>query len=120
MKCADAAMVTSGTATLETALFRVPMVVCYRGSDFSYEIAKRLIKIKYISLVNLILDKPVVKELIQHEMTAENITSELQKILSGNERKNMLNDFNTLIEMLGNKGASERAAEIVYDVIKRK
>ncbi|MFN7686205.1 MAG: lipid-A-disaccharide synthase [Sphingobacteriales bacterium] len=76
-----AALVTSGTATLETALFGVPEVVCYKGSAVSYEIAKRLIKVKYISLVNLILDKPAVKELIQHDLTPENITTELKRLL---------------------------------------
>ena len=70
---AKAALVTSGTATLETALFGVPEVVCYKGSPISYQIAKRVIKVKYISLVNLIMDKPVVKELIQNELTVENL-----------------------------------------------
>src|SRR5205085_8427592 len=78
---AKAAAVTSGTATLETALFGVPQVVCYKGSNVSYQIAKRLIKVKYISLVNLIMDREVVKELIQDEMNAANITTELNKIL---------------------------------------
>lgn len=82
LSIADAAIVTSGTATLETALFGVPEVVCYLGSPISYAIAKRIIKIKYISLVNLIMEKPVVTELIQHELTAENISEALEKILS--------------------------------------
>ena len=76
-----AALVTSGTATLETALFGVPEVVCYKGSNISYQIAKRLIKIKYIALVNLIMDKPVVKELIQNELTVENLKHELSELL---------------------------------------
>ena len=75
-----AALVTSGTATLETALFGVPEVVCYKGSNISYQIAKRLIKIKYIALVNLIMDKPVVKELIQNDLTVENVKQELSII----------------------------------------
>src|SRR5450755_1688379 len=79
---ASAACVTSGTATLETALFGVPEVICYKGSRISYQIAKRLIKVKYISLVNLIMNKPVVKELIQDEMNAENIVTELSKLLN--------------------------------------
>ncbi len=78
---ATAALVTSGTATLETALFGVPEVVCYKGSSVSYFFAKRLIKVKYISLVNLIMDKPVVKELIQDELTEENLLKELTLIL---------------------------------------
>ena len=68
---AKAALVTSGTATLETALFGVPEIVCYKGSNISYQIAKRLIRVKYISLVNLIMNKLVVKELIQNELTCK-------------------------------------------------
>ena len=79
---AEAACVTSGTATLETALFGVPEVICYKGSSISYQIAKRLIKVKYISLVNLIMDRPVVQELIQDEMNVKNIVEELRKLLS--------------------------------------
>ena len=80
-----AALVTSGTATLETALFKVPQVVCYKGSWLSYQIGKRLVKLKYISLVNLILDKPAVTELIQDEMTTKHLKIELEKItLNGN------------------------------------
>jgi Lipid A disaccharide synthetase len=88
LSTATAALVTSGTATLETALFGVPEVVCYRGSNISYQIAKRLIKVKYISLVNLIMDKLVVKELIQHDLTVENLRKELNELLHNNERKN--------------------------------
>src|ERR671927_1041987 len=83
---AKAALVTSGTATLETALFAVPEVVCYKGSNISYQIAKRLIKIKYISLVNLIMDKLVVKELIQNELTVKNLEQELFAILTDKNR----------------------------------
>src|SRR5258705_5577640 len=78
---AKAALVTSGTATLETALFGVPEVVCYKGSFLSYEIGKRLVKVKYISLVNLIMDKLVVKELLQEKLTVENLKSELHELL---------------------------------------
>lgn len=84
---ATAALVTSGTATLEAALFGVSEVVCYKGNPISYHIAKWVIKVKYISLVNLIMDKPVVKELIQNEMTADNCIQELKELLenpSGN------------------------------------
>jgi lipid-A-disaccharide synthase len=86
LRQAKAALVTSGTATLETALFGVPQVVCYKGSSVSYHIARRLIKIKYISLVNLIMDKPVVKELIQNEMNVENVSMELEQILHNTQR----------------------------------
>src|SRR5204863_3157208 len=83
---AKAALVTSGTATLETALFGVPEVVCYKGSPLSYQIAKRVIRVKYISMVNLIMDKPVVKELIQDELTPENLRRELNEILTNKKR----------------------------------
>ena len=82
-----AALVTSGTATLETALFAVPEVICYKGSAFSYQIAKRLIKIKFIGLVNLIMDKEVVKELIQDELTVENLKRELNLLLTGEAKQ---------------------------------
>ena len=112
---AKAALVTSGTATLETALFGLPEVVCYKGSPISYEIAKRVIKIKYISLVNLIMDKPVVKELIQHELTVKNATKELNDILNSPERIQQLNtDYRQLHEILSAGGhASDNAAKAI-------
>jgi lipid-A-disaccharide synthase len=112
LNSAYAALVTSGTATLETALFNVPQVVCYKGSRISYEIAKRLIKVNYISLVNLILDKPVVKELIQHEMTVSAVHQELEHVL-GEGRASMLTEYEKLRFKLGGTGASSRAAEIL-------
>ncbi|HWJ30103.1 MAG TPA: lipid-A-disaccharide synthase [Flavisolibacter sp.] len=110
---ASAALVTSGTATLETALFGVPEVVCYKGSSISYQIAKRLIKIKYISLVNLIMDKKVVTELIQHELTVDNLIKELNSILNDPERKKQMADnYQELRNILSQKeDASKRAAE---------
>ena len=115
---ATAALVTSGTATLETALFGVPEIVCYKGSRISYEIAKRLITIKYISLVNLIMDKTVVKELIQHQLTVSNITAELQLLLTDEDRKKQLQqDYFNLKQMLAAGGnASLKAAASVYRV----
>ena len=116
---ATAALVTSGTATLETALFGVPQVVCYKGSAISYEIAKRLIKIKYISLVNLIMDRPVVKELIQHELTPQNVTRELDKVLHNEETKQQVKEdyieLKALLQQGGN--ASRKAAESVYSFV---
>lgn len=107
-----AALVTSGTATLETALFGVPQVVCYKGSNLSYQIAKRLVKIKYISLVNLIMDKPVVKELIQHELTVDNVSTQLNEIINNPERiKQIKKDYADLKNLLQQGGnASEKAA----------
>ncbi len=112
---AKAALVTSGTATLETALFGVPEVVCYKGSAVSYEIAKRVIKIKYISLVNLIMDKPVVKELIQHDLTVHNVKTELQELLTNDKRVAQLKeDYNTLRSLLSKGGhASTNAAKAI-------
>lgn len=117
---ATAAMVTSGTATLEAALFQVPEVVCYKGSSISYQIAKRVIKVKYISLVNLIMDKPVVKELIQHEMTTENCIKELNELLKNPQRKQQLQEDYTRLKNLLSQGgnASSNAAEIIYDFVK--
>lgn len=108
----DAALVTSGTATLETALFGVPEVVCYKGSNVSYQIAKRLIKVKYISLVNLIMDKLVVKELIQHDLTPENLRHELNELLHNPGRRQQLaTDYKALKQLLGEGGhASAKAA----------
>ncbi|HEX5023715.1 MAG TPA: lipid-A-disaccharide synthase [Agriterribacter sp.] len=110
-----AALVTSGTATLETALFGVPEVVCYKGSAVSYEIAKRVIKIKYISLVNLIMDKPVVKELIQHELTVNNVKKELQELLTNTGRIEQLKaDYSALKAILSQGGhASANAAKSI-------
>ena len=109
---ARAACVTSGTATLETALFGVPEVICYKGSKVSYQIAKRLIRVKYISLVNLIMNKPVVKELIQDEMTPENISSELKKLLFDPATIHRIRqDYADLKELLSQGGnAAEKAA----------
>lgn len=111
-----AALVTSGTATLETALFEVPQVVCYKGSPFSYWIAKRLIKVPYISLVNLIQNKEVVKELIQGECTAKNIRQELEHILpKGSKRERVMREYKLLIEELGGGGASKKAAQLFLE-----
>ena len=110
-----AALVTSGTATLETALFNVPEVICYKGSAISYQIARRLIKIKYICLVNLIMDKEVVKELIQNELTVENIKEELNRILyDDNKRSQLQTDYTDLKTLLSKGGnASANAAKSI-------
>ncbi|SMG30204.1 lipid-A-disaccharide synthase [Arenibacter troitsensis] len=108
-----AALVTSGTATLETALFKIPQVVCYRANWISYQIAKRIITLKFISLVNLIMDKEVVKELIQDDLNTKNLTQELDKILNGPERKKQFEAYYELEKKLGGKGASEKAASLI-------
>lgn len=115
------ALVTSGTATLETALFGVPEVVCYKGNNISYQIAKRLVKIKYICLVNLIMDKEVVKELIQDELTVENITKELSLVLQDPARQQQLKtDYTSLKNLLGKGGnASANAARSIVDFLRQ-
>ncbi len=114
LRCSRAALVTSGTATLETALLNVPEVVCYRGSKVSYAIAKRLVKnIKYISLVNLIMDREVVKELIQNDLNTNNLIEELTKILATEKRFEVFRDYELLREKLGGKGASDNAADVI-------
>ena len=112
---AHTALVTSGTATLEAALFNVPQVVCYKGSWLSYWIARNLIRLQYISLVNLIMDKPVVTELIQQDLTTANLAANLEKILDGAGRESVLTDYNELRNLLGGPGASDTAAALIIE-----
>ncbi len=108
---ASAALVTSGTATLETALFDVPEVVCYKGSWFSYQIAKMVIKVKYISLVNLIMDKKIVTELIQNDLNKNELIKELGKLLNDQTYASHLkSEYSELKKILGSAGASQKAA----------
>jgi len=108
----EAALVTSGTATLETALFGVPEAVCYKGDPISYQIARRLIKVKYISLVNLIMDKPVVRELIQDDMNPTTVGDELERLLNNEAyRARIKEDYASLKTLLQQDGdASAQAA----------
>ncbi len=110
-----AAIVTSGTATLETALFKVPEIVCYKTSWLSYQIGKRLVDLKFISLVNLILDKEVVKELIQNDFNEKKLEQELYKILDENQRGLMFLNYFDLEKKLGGKGASKRVASLIVN-----
>ncbi|THD33299.1 lipid-A-disaccharide synthase [uncultured Flavobacterium sp.] len=119
LSIASAALVTSGTATLETALFKVPEVVCYKGNWISYQIAKRIITLKYISLVNLIMDKEVVTELIQGECNPKRIRKELHKILETSQREKLLQDYEILEKKLGGIGASEKTARLIVDKLKK-
>lgn len=112
LNIADAALVSSGTATLETALFKVPQVVCYKTSNVSYQIARRLVDLEYMSLVNLIMNKPVVTEFLQDDFTLDNLMPALRDIM-GPKRAKILADYDELIALLGNSGASKRVAEIV-------
>jgi lipid-A-disaccharide synthase len=116
---ARAALVTSGTATLETALFGVPEVVCYKGNPISYQIAKRIISIKYISLVNLIMDKLVVTELIQDDMNVKNIRRELSLLLNDDKKQEKLSaDYKALRALLSQGGhASDNAANKIHEFL---
>jgi lipid-A-disaccharide synthase len=122
MHNAHAGVIKSGTSTLESALFRLPQVVCYKGGTVSYSIAKMVVggRVKYIGLPNLILDKPVVKELIQTDLTPKNLKEELIKIISGPVREEMLKEYDGLIKLLGNSGASKKVAELMYNHIHAK
>ena len=116
----SAAMVTSGTATLETALFSIPEVVCYKATGFSYRLAKWMIKVKFISLVNLIMDREVVKELIQGDMNEDNLVKELDQLLhNGKRQRKLLEDYEELKDKLGNVGASEKAAGIICESVRK-
>ena len=114
---ADAALVTSGTATLETALFKVPEVVCYKTSKFSYQIAKRLVKIKFISLVNLIMDKEIVKEIIQENLTEQNLTTALRNITENeSNRKEVMNNYESLHSLLA-AGGEDASAKVAKEIV---
>ncbi|MDO1501522.1 lipid-A-disaccharide synthase [Winogradskyella maritima] len=110
-----AALVTSGTATLETALFKVPQVVCYKASNISYQIAKRIITLKFISLINLIMDREVVTELIQGDLNTKRLKKELSAILDGDKREQQFLNYYELEQKLGGKGASSKTAKLIYN-----
>lgn len=114
----NAALVTSGTATLETALFKVPEVVCYKGSVISYQIAKFVINLEYISLVNLIMNKPIVTELIQRDFNTKRLKQELSIIIDDYKRAVMFLDYYDLEKELGGKGASDKTANLIVEAIK--
>ena len=116
LKHAHSALVTSGTATLETALFRVPQIVCYKGNPISYWIAKRLVHIKYISLVNLIADKSIVPELIQHDFNKITLLKHMQQTLNNvHYRTEIQRAYTILHDQLGGSGASARAAREIHE-----
>ncbi|NRF40580.1 lipid-A-disaccharide synthase [Pedobacter foliorum] len=118
LNVATAAIVASGTATLETALFHVPQVVVYRGGAISVAIARMLVKIRFISLVNLIMDRKVVKELIQQDCNTQNIANELDLVVDGEGRQKMLTDYKELSSKMGTAGASERTAKLITSYLK--
>jgi lipid-A-disaccharide synthase len=120
LRSADAALVTSGTATLEAALFGVPQVVCYKGSALSFFIARQVVHVKFISLVNLIMDRETVKELIQHELTPGRLSAELEKILETERRAEIKKDYALLAEKLGGPGASAKTARLIVQYLQAK
>lgn len=119
LKHAYAAIVTSGTATLETALFEVPQVVCYKGNPLSFAIAKQLVKVPFISLVNLIAGKELVKELIQGEMNLKNVKAAFDKLLVDENRAKMIKEYREMKEVLGGGGASAKAADIILEELNK-
>ncbi len=118
LSVSSAALVTSGTATLETALFKVPQVVCYKANAISYLIAKRIITLKFISLVNLIMDREVVTELIQGDLNKKRLMKELSVILDSEKREQLFLDYYELEKKLGGRGASDNAAKLIYNAVK--
>lgn len=119
LSVSDAALVTSGTATLETALFGVPEVVCYKANFISYWLAKQFIKVKYISLANLIMDRLIIKELIQKDLNTDKLTNELNLLLKDkNYRAEMFDNYKQLKQELGLSGASEKTAQLMIDYLK--
>ncbi len=113
------AIVTSGTAALETALFKVPQVVVYKTYRWQYEIGKRLVKVKYFSLPNLIMQKSIVTELLQNDFNPVVLKSELQSIIQGDKRRQILSDYNDLENLLGKEPASDKAASSIVNFIKK-
>ncbi|MDQ3393485.1 MAG: lipid-A-disaccharide synthase, partial [Bacteroidota bacterium] len=118
LKNAHAAVVTSGTATLETALFNIPQVVCYKTSRISYHIASYLIKVPYISLVNLIAEKELVKELIQDDLNPEQLSLELKQIITGKRREKQIKGYQEIHSKLGTTKASENLAKLIVKYLK--
>lgn len=115
----QAALVTSGTATLETAIAGIPQIVCYKSSRLSYMIARILVSVRFISLVNLIMDREIVRELIQGSLNEKEVLRELNSILPGGwKRKIMLDNYGQLRKMLSGKGASSRVAGDMYHSLK--
>jgi lipid-A-disaccharide synthase len=120
LKNSFAAIVTSGTATLETALFKVPQFVCYRSSFLSFQIAKRIITLPFISLVNLIMNREVVTEILQNDFTVERIEKELKSITESEKRDKQLKDYELLNQKLSAGGASVKTAKAIVSLLKNK
>jgi lipid-A-disaccharide synthase len=118
---ADAALVTSGTATLETGLFKVPQVVLYRAGSLEYRLLKRLVKVKYISLINLIADRLVIREMIQDDMNVEQVNAELTKIFNDfTYRSEMLSAYGAIYKVLDTGSASENTARLMVNYLNNK
>lgn len=120
LRSAEAALVTSGTATLETALFSIPQVVCYKTGPLFYWIVRQIIKIPFISLVNIVMGKKIVEELIQNELNRERLKAALDNILNPASRANMIEHYAELRKKLGDKGAAVRTARLLVDTLQNK
>jgi len=120
LKNSAAAAVTSGTATLETALLNIPQVVCYRGNFISYLIARQIVKVPFISLVNLIAGEKLVNELIQENFNAKNLKEEIQKLLLAGRRSRITEGYVRVRQLLGGQGASRRTAAAMIQYLKKK
>ena len=118
LNCSIFALVTSGTATLDAALFDTPQIVCYKTNPINYWIARKFVKVKYVSLVNLILNKKSLVELIQKELNYENLTLSLNRLLKERELKNMKNEYTKLKLKLGKPGASMKTARLIFNSTK--
>lgn len=120
LRISKAALVASGTASLETALLKVPEVICYKGGFLNYLIARRLIRVKYIGLPNLIMNKPIIKELVQNDLNSKNIYEELNLLLNNHSKqRQLMNDYQDLIEILGDGNASEKTAKLMVSALKQ-
>ena len=120
LRHSDAAIISSGTASLEAALIGVPQVVCYGGNEISYQIARSVVKLKYISLANLIMDNGRFKELIQHDCTPQKISAELDNLLGNSAyREKMLADYRDVRNILGGKGASAKVASAMIEELEK-
>lgn len=119
MKHAQVTVLASGTASLEAALLNSAQVVCYGGNEISYQIAKRLVKVKYVSLVNLILNEALVKELLQHDCTASNITKEIKSLMNKKRRERVFVKYEKIRQLLGGEGASVKVAEAMVEELQK-
>ena len=118
MQVCDAIITASGTATLEIALLGIPNVITYRIAEISYQILKRMVTIDNIGLVNIVAEKSIIKEFIQHDARPQNIADEIDRILTDDDyRNNMIAELNKVKQKLGKKGGSDNIAQLAYEML---